>query len=441
MTTPQTESAGLSIQAEATRKTFRYLLPIMVGIYFLSFIDRTNVALAKQAFEVDLGISAAAYGLGAGLFFIGYALLEVPSNLIAYRVGPRRWIARIAISWGTVSALMMFVQGEYSFYFLRLLLGVCEAGLFPALMYVMTLWYAQEDRSTAVGWLYLAPALGLIIGNPIGGALMQLDGLMGLTGWQWMFLLEGLPTVIFGLFILAKFPDSPRDAAWLTPEEAAVIERRASGGSPHTPSKEWLSVLKYPTTILMGLVYFFNQVGFVGLYFFAPSMVQQMNVSNTFIVGLLSSTVGIGFMLGVLVLPRLHRRARNDFWFMGAATVGLIIAASVVVMGPPIQIQLLFFIFTAFFAGGILPIYWSVSMRRLRGIQAAAGLAFINTIGLLGGFTGPYLFGIIERQTGSSASGFSIIVVTAVIGLILIPFLARAFDAADKRAELEGAPA
>jgi len=430
MSQVQSPASRDAILATATGKVKRHLLPMMVFIYFLSFIDRTNVALAKGAFQADLGITAAMYGFGAGIFFWGYALLEVPSNLLAHRIGPRRWIARIAVTWGAISALMMFVQGEWSFYAFRTLLGIAEAGLFPALMYVTTLWFAQRDRAVAVGWIYTAPALGLTIGNPLGGALMQLDGLGGLHGWQWMFLLEGVPTVIFGIVLWFVFPDLPRDATWLTAAEADAIESNAAGqggshAAAHAPSKEWISVLKRPSTILIALIYFFNQIGFVGLYFFIPSMVQQMQASTPLMVGLLSSSVGIGFLLGVLILPRIKRFFESDMVFLGVVTAGLLISATVFLATSLPAIQLVLFTTTAFFAGGILPIFWSVAMKRLQGIQAAAGLAFINTIGLIGGFVGPSVFGLVERETGRSASGFIVIAITALLGLILIPVLAR----------------
>lgn len=211
----------------ATRKAMTRLLPLMCAIYFMSFIDRTNVALAKSALAADLGISAAAYGLGAGIFFIGYALLEVPSNLAAHRVGPRIWIARIAVTWGVLSTAMIFVQGEWSFYILRVLLGVAEAGLFPALMYMITLWFAPKDRAVAVGWIYTAPSIALIIGNPLGAGLMQLGGIGGLRGWQWMFLLEGLPTIVVGIILFFKLPNRPSEVKWLTPQEAQTLETHA----------------------------------------------------------------------------------------------------------------------------------------------------------------------------------------------------------------------
>jgi len=210
----------------ATRKAMRRLIPLMCAIYFMSFLDRTNVALAKAQLAVDVGISAAAYGLGSGIFFIGYALLEVPSNLAAHRIGPRRWIARIAVTWGILSTAMMFVQGEWSFYVLRVLLGIAEAGLFPALMYMVTLWFAPNDKPVVVGWIYIAPALALMLGSPLGGALMQMNGLGGLHGWQWMFMIEGIPSVLVGILLFFKMPERPRDARWLSAEEAQALESR-----------------------------------------------------------------------------------------------------------------------------------------------------------------------------------------------------------------------
>ncbi|MFZ6646024.1 MFS transporter [Undibacterium sp. TJN25] len=413
----------------ATHKAFLKLIPLMCAIYFMSFLDRTNVALAKIHLAADVGISAAAYGLGSGIFFIGYALLEVPSNLAAHRFGPRRWISRIAVSWGILSTAMVFVSGEWSFYILRVLLGIAEAGLFPALMYMVTLWFAAKDRPVAVGWTYTAPALALMLGNPIGGALMQLDGAAGMHGWQWMFVIEGLPSIFLGVLLYFKLPDRPSNATWLTPAEAQSLEEHAAIDSPqHTShsSKDWVAVLKRPTTILIGLIYFLNQVAFVGLYFFTPAMISQMHISSPFIVGLLSASVGMGFLIGVLVLPRIHRRVESDSLYLGVLTIGLVICAMAFIATASLGGKITLFAVTAFFAGGVLPSYWSIAMNRMQGVQAAAGLAFINTIGLLGGFVGPYLFGMAETATGRSDSGFTVILVAAVLGLLLVPLLARA---------------
>jgi MFS family permease len=419
----------------ATRKAMARLLPLMVLIYFMSFIDRTNVALAKTALAADLGISAAAYGLGAGIFFIGYALLEVPSNLAAHRFGPRRWIARIAVTWGVLSTAMMFVQGEASFYVVRVLLGVAEAGLFPALMYMVTLWFAPRDRPVAVGWIYTAPSIALIIGSPLGAALMQLGGTAGLRGWQWMFMIEGIPTILVGILLYFKLPDRPSDVRWLSAEEAKSLEDHAvidTHGHAELSSTNWIAALKRPTTILIALIYFLNQVAFVGLYFFTPSIVAQMHVKSPLVVGFLSSSVGIGFLIGVLLLPRIHRRVRNDCAFLGVLTAGVVASACAFIATHNQAAQIVLLGITGFFAGGVLPSYWSVAMKRLQGIQAAAGLAFINTVGLLGGFVGPYLFGLAETASGRSDAGFTVVVVASILGLLLVPLLAKAIKVEDR---------
>ncbi|WP_322101692.1 MFS transporter [Paraburkholderia sp. J41] len=421
----------------ATRKAMARLLPLMCAIYFMSFIDRTNVALAKTALAADLGISAAAYGLGAGIFFIGYALLEVPSNLAAHRFGPRGWIARIAVTWGALSTAMMFVQGPWSFYVLRVLLGIAEAGLFPALMYMVTLWFAPKDRPVAVGWIYTAPSLALIIGNPLGAALMQLGGTGGLHGWQWMFLLEGVPTILVGIVLYFTLPNRPSEVRWLSAQEAQALETHAvidTHGHAELTSADWVAALKRPTTILIALIYFLNQVAFVGLYFFTPSIVAQMHVSSPLLVGVLSSSVGIGFLVGVLTLPRIHRRVRNECGFLGVLTAGVVVSACAFIVTHNQAAQIVLLGITGFFAGGILPSYWAVAMKRLQGVQAAAGLAFINTVGLLGGFVGPYLFGLAETMTGRSDAGFNVVVAASVLGLVLVPLLAKAIQVAERPA-------
>jgi len=226
---------------------FAKLMPLLIIAYILSFLDRTNIALAKHHLDVDLGISAAAYGLGAGLFFLTYALSEIPSNLIMHKVGARFWIARIMVTWGLISAAMAFVQGETSFYVLRLLLGIAEAGLFPGVMLYLTYWFNREQRARATGYFLLGVCFANIIGGPVGAALMRLDGLLGWHGWQWMFLLEGLPAVAFAWVVWRKLPDRPSQAPWLTAAEAQGIEKRIAqeteegAGEGGHALKNWLT--------------------------------------------------------------------------------------------------------------------------------------------------------------------------------------------------------
>ncbi|ABK75406.1 MFS transporter [Mycolicibacterium smegmatis] len=430
-------SSGDELHKRATRKAVLRLLPVMCVVYFMAYIDRTNVALAKTHLDTDVGISAAAFGFGAGIFFISYAFLEVPSNLVMYRVGPRRWIARIALTWGALSALMMFVQGDMSFYVMRFLLGAAEAGLYPALMYMVTLWFAQSYRATVVGFIYLAPTIALVVGGPMGGALMELDSAMGLHGWQWMFLIEGLVTMLVGVLVWFKLPQSPTEAKWLTPDEARILSERAAGAHHETVTHLRGNLGKAfgrPFVIVVALIYFFNQITNVGIVFNIPAIVEDLDISGSFVIGLLSGSAGIGATIGVLVVPRLFAWYQRE-----AAAVGILAAATLVtsvlfMLSTSAFARIILIAISMIFVFGTLPLFWSIAMARMSGLVAAASLAFINTIGLIGGFVGPYLFGLAETATHNPSAGFYIVIVSSVIGVALAPVLAHAIRREDSTA-------
>lgn len=421
------------VHSRAMRKSMLKLIPLLCLIYFMSYIDRTNVSLAKTQFEADIGLSAAAYGLGAGIFFISYAFLEVPSNLIMYKIGPRIWITRIALTWGAVTVLMMFVQGEMSFYILRFILGAAEAGLFPAMAYMVTVWFAQHQRASVMGFIYLAPTIALIIGGPMGGALMEMDDILGLHGWQWMFLIEGVITMAIGVLLWFKLPSTPQDARWLTADEAQSMTSHA--GVPDEGDKHIRGNLGKafgrPFIVLLALVYFLNQVSSVGLVFNVPAIIETMDVSSPFMIGLISGSVGVGATIGVLVVPRLFRGSNREATWLGAMALGtLVTAVAYILVDAPVA-RVLLIVVGALFIFGTLPLFWSVAMARMSGVVAAAGLAFINTIGLIGGFVGPYLFGVAETMTGDPASGFVIVIAVSAISVALVPLLARALRRED----------
>jgi len=416
-----------SLHAIATRKAMTRLLPVLGIAYFMSYVDRANVGLAKTALEADVGISAAAYGLGAGLFFVTYALLEVPSNLIMYRVGARAWITRIAVTWGAVSAAMMFVQNELSFYILRLLLGAAEAGLFPAMMYLVTLWFSQRHRVTIVGLIYVAPTVATFIGSPMGGALMELDGLGGLHGWQWMFLIEGLITILVGGLVWFALPSKPADAKWLTAEEAAVLGERAAGPEAPTRLRGNLRLaFGDPTVLLLAAIYFINQAIGAGVGFNFPALIESLGLQSPFLIGLVAGGSGITALAGVLIFPWLKRRFGHEVGLIGVgAAAGLVIlVAFVVTTNPVLQVGLI--ILSSFFGIGTLPLFWSVAMARMSGVIAAASLAYINTIGITGGFVGPYVYGLIEEATGSLLAPYYVLIAVAAVGVALVPALALA---------------
>jgi MFS family permease len=403
------------------------LLPVLGIAYFMSYVDRTNIALAKTALQADVGISAAAYGLGAGLFFLSYALLEVPSNLVLYRVGARAWITRIAVTWGAVCASMMFVQDELSFYALRLLLGATEAGLFPALMYMVTQWFSQKHRVTMVGLIYTAPCIAIFIGSPIGGALMELEGRAGLHGWQWMFLVEGLVTVLIGGLVWFLLPARPVDAKWLTEEEAAELTDRAVGGDAPSATRvrgNLRLAFGRPVVLLLGVIYFVNQAISSGIGFNFPALLQSLGLSSPFLIGLVAGSGGIAGLAGVLFFPWLQRRYGREITLIGlCAGAGLVILLAFLVTTNPVGSVVLIAV-SSFFALGTLPLFWAVAMSRMSGLIAAAGLAFINMLGITGGFVGPLVYGLIEQSTGSLMAPYYTIAVASAVGVALVPVLA-----------------
>ena len=330
----------------------------------------------------------------------------------------------------------MFVQGPNSFYVLRFLLGAAEAGLFPSLMYMITIWFAQKYRAAAIGFLYLAVTIALTVGGPFGGALMELEGRGGLHGWQWMFMIQGILTVLVGIVTWLKLPETPKDARWLTDAEAEILTKQAIGATPHTESKlrgNMRTAFGRPFIIILGLIYMLNQITNVGIVFNVPAIVESLNVHGSFMIGLISGTVGIGATIGVLVVPRLYRRFHNE-----AAAVGILAGLSALISiiytttsNPTVKIVLIgvamIFIF------GTLPVFWSIAMARMSGLMAAAGLAFINTIGLIGGFAGPYLFGLAQTKTGNPSAGFTVVIWSSILGVLLalgLHFALRREDAA-----------
>ncbi|MFB6517719.1 MFS transporter [Streptomyces sp. NPDC056401] len=417
-----------AIHAIATRKAMRRLLPLLGLAYFMSYVDRTNVALAKSQLEADLGIGAAAYGLGAGVFFVSYALLEIPSNLLLYRIGARAWIARIAVTWGLVSAAMMFAQGETSFYVLRFALGAAEAGLYPALMYTVTLWFSQRHRVTVVGLVYTAPAAATILGAPAGGGLMTLDGVAGFHGWQWMFLVEGLVTVCVGVLVWFALPSRPQDARWLSAQEATALSEGAAGNggpSPHRLRGNLGRAFGRPVVLLLAGTYFLNQIVGSAIGFNLPSIVGGLGVKGPFAIGLVTGSMGVAILAGVLFFPWLHGRTGKDTGLIVLCAVGGTAVMGAYLLTDAVVARYALLFAANFFLTGTLPLFWSVAMSRMSGLMAAAGLAFINTVGLLGGFFGPMLFGLIEGRTGSDRAPFFFVVAAGLAGIALAGLLKR----------------
>ena len=397
----------------------RKLMPLLVIVYVISFLDRTNIALAKASMGIDVGLSAASYGLGAGLFFLTYALFEVPSNLIMHKVGARFWITRIMITWGLLSAGMAFVQGETSFYIMRLLLGVAEAGLFPGVMLYLTYWFDREQRARATGYFLLGVCVANILSGPLGGALLQMDGLMGLHGWQWLFIIEGLPTLALASVVWKTLPDGPGSAPWLTVEERQRLQARldaeqGSGASQH----RFTEMLRDPQIWLTIAVYFCHQITIYTVIFFLPGIIATYASLSPLEIGALNSVPWVAAALGAAILPRLAttpQRCRRML-FIGLLTMsaGLVVAAM-----SNSFIGLIGFSLTAFMLFVVQSVLFIFPSSRLSGTALAGGLAFVTTCGLFGGFFGPSMMGLIEQATGSTHNGLLMIAGLLVVAALI----------------------
>lgn len=413
---------------------FRKLMPMLIFAYVISFLDRTNISLAKTHMAVDLGISAAAYGFGAGLFFLTYALMEVPSNLIMHRVGARLWITRIMITWGILSAGMAFITDETTFYIARALLGAAEAGLFPGVMLYLTYWFGKEQRARASGYFLIGVCLANIISGPIGGLLLEMDGIMGWHGWQWLFFLEGIPAVLFSVVIWKKLPDKPSKARWLTKEQADEVELAlkkendeeiASGNVGHS----FKGVFKIPQLWLAIAVYFLHQISVYSVIFFLPGIIGTYGGLTSVEIGLLNSIPWVAAALGAAFLPKYATTPTLSRKIMFGGLILMSAGLTLAAYTPP-MIALIGFTLTASMFFVVQPVVFLFASSRLAGAGMAAGLALVNTCGITGGFFGPSLLGFVEQTTGSTKNGLIIVAALLTLAAFLSTRLRQAQESA-----------
>lgn len=395
------------------------LLPFMFLLYIVSYVDRVNVGFASLQMNRDLGLSASVYGLGAGIFFIGYFAFEVPSNLLLERFGARPWIARIMVTWGVISAAMMFTTGVRSFYALRMLLGVAEAGFFPGMILYLTYWFPERERAKTVALFMTANALAGVIGGPLSGVLLTLDGSHGLSGWQWLFVLEGIPAVVLGLVVLVYLPNGPRDATWLSPEDRVWLASRREAeraGSAHVGV--WATLTNGPVWIF-SLLYFSLVVALYSVSFWLPQILKRLSGSSDLVVGLLSSLPYIVAAVGMVLIGRHSDATGERRWHVaGPALVGAAgLLLSAVSPSPAFAIPAV--ALAALGIWGALGPFWALPTSWLRGSGAAAGIAWINSVGNLGGFVGPYGVGYLKDATGNFAVALGGLAVMLVIAAIL----------------------
>lgn len=397
-----TNIAGPTANAVFRKVTLR-LIPFLILIYFIAYVDRSNVAVAKLTLQADLGLSDAAYGFGAGLFFIGYFFFEVPSNLALAKFGARRWITRIMITWGLIAMAFALVNGEVMFYVLRFLLGAAEAGLFPGLIYFLTQWYGSKRRTAVFGYLIFGNPLASIIGAPLMGLILLMNNVGGLTGWQWVFIITGAPAVILAFVVLKYLPDSPNDAKWLTDQEKAVVnaELAEDAAIDQTPHGNPLRALKDKRILFMSALYIAFPIAGLGLGLWLPTIIADLGADNT-TASFLTAIPYICAMVGLIVLPKLAEKTNQRYWIIaGSCLVGaLAFVGLVVVPEQPVVHLILLCVATA----GLLssqPIALSLPSRILTGAFFAVGIACINSIANVGGFIGPFVVGALKESTGS----------------------------------------
>ena len=392
----------------ACAKITRRLVPFLMLLYVVAWFDRINVGFAALQMNRDLGFSPAVFGFGAGVFFIGYALFEVPSNLLLARVGARRWIARIMVTWGLISVAMMFVRDTTSFYVLRFVLGVAEAGFLPGVIYYLGHWYPRAERAHAISWFMIGIPLSTVLGAPLAGLLLQMNGLAGLKGWQWLYLLEGLPAVLLGIVVWLRLPELPRDARWLTEEEKSALASRIQAEQASTQERHGFGVratLLHPTVWLLGIVLFCCQCGSYGLNLWIPQIVKGLSGSSDVFVGLISALPYAAAANGMIVIGRSSDRSGERFWHVAVPSlVGAAGFAASAWLSSPWLGMLALSIAAVGDLGSRGP-FWALPPRFLSGGSLAAGIALINTLGSLGGFVGPYAVGLVKDITGGFTGG------------------------------------
>ena len=423
MDTVFSSEVDTAVRKSAYRKIAFRLMPFLMLCYFCAYLDRVNVGFAKLQMMSDLQFSEAVYGLGAGIFFIGYFLCEVPSNIVLHKVGARRWIARIMITWGILSGCFAFVQTEWQFYTLRFLLGVAEAGLAPGLLLYLTYWFPSYRRARmTVLWFIAIPISGMI-GGPLSGLIMdRMSGVHGWFGWQWMFVIEAIPTVIVGLLVLAVLKDSVQDANWLTQDEKNLVKQELAQDNQHKEGhasvKEFIADKRL---WLLAGIYFCVVMGQYAITFWLPTLIRNSGISDNWHIGLLTS---LPYMCAIVVMI-LAGRSGDHFqerrWHliipMCAGAIALTFAT---LFASNLTLSL---ICLCIAASGVLTassLFWMLPTNFLGGVSAAAGIAAVNSFANLAGFCSPYLIGWITTNTGSNAIGMFLIKAVLIFGASLV---------------------
>jgi MFS transporter, ACS family, tartrate transporter len=417
-----TPSAKSDIEISTIRAISWRLIPFLVLAYFLSYLDRVNLSFAGLTMNRDLGFSPTVFAWGAGIFFIGYFLCEVPSNLALEKFGASRWIARIMISWGIVSGLMALVSGAFSFYVVRFLLGLAEAGFFPGIILYLTYWYPAEYRARFLAAFAIAVPVSTVIGAPISGLLLGLDGVWGLAGWQWLFIIEGIPSVLLGIVTWFYLTDRPDNASWLTAEQRGWLLSRLEREVAAKQAASHLSLgqaLASPKVLMLSLIYFGFVAALYGMQFWLPQIVKAFGFSNAQ-TGFVTAVPYLFGSIAMVLWARHSDVSRERVMHVGAPL--LLTAVALGICGYVTDPLLTMVVLTIAAVGVFCTFgtFWALPTAWLSGAAAAGAIALINSLGNLAGFAGPYLIGWVKETTGSATTGLFVLAVLPLIGGILV---------------------
>lgn len=415
------DHSDLALEETAYRKVGRRLIPFLIIAYTAAYLDRVNVGFAKLQMLGDLHMSDAAYGLGAGIFFIGYFLFEVPSNLVLHRVGARVWIARIMISWGVISGLTMFVPNEHWFYIMRFLLGAAEAGFFPGIILYLTYWYPAERRGHMTAWFLAAVAFAGLIGSPLSGWILgRFDGLGTLAGWKWLFIIEAVPSVVLGIITLFYLDDGIQHAKWLSNAEKRVLERNIAAEAADRSDLRLGEVFRSGRLWAMALIYFSFVAGLYGVSFWLPTIVKAAGVKSDLTIGLLTAIPWAFAIVAMILVGMSSDHFRERRWHIAiSAIVSAIAFVLSTIWGGSAAMAIVTMTVAVMGIMIVLPIFWSLPTALVTGAAAAAGIALINSVGNLAGFLGPTVVGYLKVATHSTASGVYVLAAFMVLGALV----------------------
>ena len=410
-----------SFEAKTYHKVDVRLLPFLFLCYILAYLDRVNVGFAKLQMLKDLSLSDAAFATGAGIFFIGYFFFEVPSNVLLRKFGARMWIARIMISWGVISACMIFARGEWSFYVMRCLLGIAEAGFFPGVIFYLTLWYPSRYRSTRTAWFVAAIAVSGVIGNPISGWIMdELSGAMNLAGWQWLFLAEGIPSIIVGFWVIYYLNSSIEEAKWLTGEEKALLANNLIAEDLHKTEHKLRDAFTSGKVWVLCAIYFTLMIGLYGIAFWLPTIVKAFGIKGYLRVGLITAIPYGVAVVGMILLSRnSDKTGERRLHYVANVTAGAIgLILSGVFASQPV-LAIIFLSIGTLGVIGSMPLFWPLPSAFLAGTAAAAGIGIVNSVGNLGGYFGPNIPIWAKAVSSDKSAALYIIAGILLIGAFL----------------------